>query len=184
MSVYTKTGDKGETGLVSSDPNKPIRISKSSAKIEVIGSIDELNSVLGILVSNSEDQELCLILKDIQANLFTIGAIIAGSKLEFSSDNTKHLEKLLDKWEGSLPVLKNFILPGGSQEAAWSFFARAVTRRAERNLVALSKKENINPEILKYINRLSDLLFILGRKINNSQGVGEIKWAPLKSPQK
>ncbi len=176
MAIYTKTGDKGETGLVSTNPKKPIRISKSSEKIDAIGTVDELNSFLGVLVSDLNDKKLHQTLKEIQANLFTIGAILAGAKLEFPSQNTKNLEKLLDKWEGDLPVVKNFILPGGSRQAALVFYARAITRRAERSLVSLNKKENVNSEVLKYINRLSDFLFILGRYLNFKSGIKEEIW--------
>ncbi len=176
MSVYTKTGDKGETGLVSSDPNTLVRISKSSKKIEAIGTVDELNSFLGILISELSDKKFQQILKEIQHNLFTIGAMLAGAKLEFSFSNTKKLEKLLDTWEGNLPVLKDFILPGGGKEAALTFYARTITRRAERRLVSLSKKEEINPEVLKYINRLSDFLFIFARLLNSNADIAEEKW--------
>ena len=184
VSVYTKTGDKGETGLVSSDPKKPVRVLKSSEKIEVIGTIDELNSFLGIVVSNLEDKKLHTILKEIQRNLFTIGAIVAGSKLKFLASKTKKLEKRIDEWERSLPVLKNFILAGGSKEGALVFYARALARKTERRLVLLSKTEKVNPEVLKYFNRLSDYLFVLVRFINSSKKTAEDIWKPLKSSKR
>jgi cob(I)alamin adenosyltransferase len=168
MSIYTKTGDKGETGLVTSDSKHPIRISKSSKKIEAIGTIDELNSFLGIIKSLSTEKKSQKIISQIQSDLFTIGAILAGSKLRFSLAKTKKLEKQIDIWEAKLPVLKNFILPGGTIDASLVFYARTIARRAERRLVSLSKKEEVNLEILKYINRLSDFMFTFARLINNS----------------
>ncbi|MBX4205943.1 cob(I)yrinic acid a,c-diamide adenosyltransferase [Candidatus Microgenomates bacterium] len=184
MSIYTKTGDKGETGLVSLDSKNPVRISKSSLRIEVIGTIDELNSFLGIAKSLSIEKPPQKIISEIQSNLFEIGSILAGAKLRFLPTKTKKLEKTIDEWEGQLPVLKNFILPGGSLDASLIFYGRTIAIRVERRLVSLSKKEEVNLEILKYINRLSDFLFTLGRFVNYSQNTPDDIWSPLKSPKK
>lgn len=184
MSIYTKTGDRGETGLVSSDPNNPIRISKSSAKIEAIGTIDELNSFLGIVKTSLKEEKTKKLVAQIQSDLFTIGSILANAKLKFSESKTKVLEKQIDMWEEQLPVLKNFILPGGTYEASLLFYARTLARRAERRLVALQEIEEIKPKIIRYLNRLSDLLFTFGRILNSSEGVSEDLWIPLKPSKK
>ena len=164
MAIYTKTGDKGKTATFSGK-----RISKFSKLITAIGAIDELNSFLGIVGG----------LIDVQRNLFTINAILTGAKLEFSKDATKKLERQIDRWEGSLPVLKNFIIYGGSKKASQIFFARALARRAERELVSF-KLPSTRSEILVYLNRLSDYLFMLARKINHQKKVKEISWKTSK----
>lgn len=157
MAIYTKTGDKGKTGTFSGK-----RISKSSNLITTIGAIDELNSYLGIIGG----------LAEIQKNLFTINSILTGAKLKFPDDAAQKLEREIDKWEGSLPVLKNFIIYSGTKKATQIFYARALARRAERLLVILRPKQTI----LVYINRLSDYLFMLARKENFKKKVKEIYW--------
>jgi cob(I)alamin adenosyltransferase len=157
MAIYTKTGDKGTTGTFAGK-----RIAKSSQLIKVIGTIDELNSFLGIIGG----------LIEIQSNLFTINAILTGAKLKFPEDATKKLEKEIDRIEGVLPVQMNFIIYGGNKKAAQIYFARAICRRAERELVVLKPR----PEILIYINRLSDYLFIKGREVNWKKGIKEKAW--------
>ncbi len=164
MAIYTKRGDKGETSLYDKNSRQNIRVSKDSLRIEAIGAIDELNSYLGVASAD---------LKDIQRDLFTIGSILAGAKLRFPKSKIKKLEKVIDKLEGTLPVLKNFILPGGIQTAANLQYARALCRRAERAIVRLEIK---NQEILAYINRLSDYLFMLARKANYDVGIKEEVW--------
>lgn len=169
MAIYTKKGDRGETSIFS----KKERLSKSSLRIKTIGAVDEVNSFLGVvLADNLQSSEL----KEVQKNLFTIGAILAGAPLRFPKSKTKKLEKRIDKIEGSLPTLKNFILPGGDKSAANLFFARTLVRRAERSLVALDTEEKLKPEILVFINRLSDYLFMLARQVNYKEGVKEEVW--------
>ncbi len=168
MAIYTKKGDTGETSIFSGK-----RTLKSSSRIRAIGAIDEANSFLGVVIS--EDRELTE-LKEVQRNLFAIGSILAGALLRFPKTRTKKLEKAIDKAEGKLPVLRNFILPGGSPKAAKLFFARTLVRRAERVIVSLNKKEPLKPEILFYLNRLSDYLFMLGREVNFKEGVKEEAW--------
>ncbi len=172
MAIYTKRGDKGKTGLMSSNE----QVSKSSAQIKTIGAIDELNSFLGVVVSNSQDLSVSKMLINIQKDLLTIGSILAGSKLRFYKTRARRLETAIDKMEGELPVLKNFIVPGGSKLASNLHYARSLVRHAERKVVELSKTGPINSQILIYLNRLSDFLFMLARKVNNSSGIKEEIW--------
>jgi cob(I)alamin adenosyltransferase len=160
VAIYTKTGDKGKTGTYSGK-----RISKSSELINAIGAIDELNSFLGIIGG----------LTEIQKNLFTVNSILTGAKLELPKDATRKLEREIDKWEGSMPVLKNFIIYSGSKKATQIFFARSLTRRAERSLINLKIKSQ-KLEILAYINRLSDYLFMLARFTNFRSKISEKIW--------
>jgi cob(I)alamin adenosyltransferase len=160
VAIYTKTGDKGKTGTFSGK-----RISKSSELINAIGAIDELNSFLGIIGG----------LTEIQRNLFTINSILTGAKLELPRDEIRKLEREIDKWEGSMPVLKNFIIYSGSKKATQIFFARSLTRRAERSLINLNIKSQ-KLEVLAYINRLSDYLFMLARFTNFRSKISEKIW--------
>ena len=166
MAIYTKRGDRGQTSLYDRQNKQNIRIDKNSLRIEAIGAIDELNSFLGIISQ----------VKEIQKDLFVIGSILAGSELKFFRSKTKKLEKTIDKLEGELPFLKNFIIPGGSKDSAYFQYARALARRAERRVVALSKVERVKPQILSYLNRLSDYLFILARYANFGEGIKEEVW--------
>lgn len=175
MAIYTKRGDKGETSLYDPAASQSIRISKASAKINAIGSIDELNSFLGF-ISTKAEKDILKKIRNVQVNLFTIGSILARAKLRFGLNKTTQLEEEIDEMEGSLPVLKNFILVGGSEVAAGIQFARSLTRRAERALATLNEIEKVKPEILTFINRLSDYLFMLSRKINYDKGISEANW--------
>lgn len=166
MAIYTKSGDKGETKVFDKKTGQLTKISKTSCKIEAIGTIDELNSFLGIVGGQTE----------IQGNLFTINSILAGSNLRFTMNEVKKLEKQLDRWEGELPVQKNFIYYGGSEKASLIFFARALARRAERSLIEFSKEQKVPEEILIYFNRLSDYLFMMGRSENFKAKVKEKFW--------
>lgn len=150
MAIYTKTGDKGKTGTFSGK-----RVSKSSKLINTIGSIDELNSFLGIIGG----------LTEIQRNLFTINAILTGAKLKLPEDAIRKLEREIDKWEGTLPVQKNFIIYSGTKKANQIFYARALTRKSERALVDL-KITKKSEQMLIYVNRLSDYLFMRARSEN------------------
>jgi cob(I)alamin adenosyltransferase len=179
MVIYTKKGDKGETGMFSNNPLQQVRVSKDSVKVEVLGAIDELNSYLGVVRSEKRGVgggEIDTILRKIQENLLTIGSITGGSRLKFSKIETKRLEKVIDKLEKKLPVLRNFILPGGCEVGAQLQYARTLARRAERRIVALSKVEELRPEILTYLNRLSDTLFMLAREENFKNKVKEEVW--------
>lgn len=176
VAIYTKKGDRGETALYDPLARSNIRIPKDSLKVNAIGAVDELNSFLGIVLSKSEDVNLNNLLKEVQNNLFNIGATLAGAKVSFPISKTKKLEKVIDKLEGRLPVLKNFILTGGSETAARLFFARALARRVERAIVALNREEEVRPEILIYLNRLSDFLFMLARGENARVKIKEESW--------
>jgi cob(I)alamin adenosyltransferase len=175
--IYTRTGDKGETGLVSG-----ARISKDSPRVRAYGDIDELNSVLGLVRASSKDQEIGLALEGLQRDLFTVGADLASAREEshgvprITEEMIFALEKTIDKFQAKLPPLKAFILPGGGDTGALFHFARSVARRAERSIVALSKTEKVNENLIPYINRLSDLLFVMGRFANRQEGRSEVEW--------
>ena len=183
MKIYTKTGDDGETGLFGGG-----RIPKDSLRVAAYGEVDELNAALG-LARALDPQELAdALLQRIQRDLFTIGAELATSdpdKLEkalsrsraaIAESDITALEDAIDSHEARLEPLKNFILPGGTPKAAALHLARTVCRRAERAVVALARDEQISPAILRYLNRLSDLLFVLARAANAHAGRPDVKW--------
>lgn len=176
MAIYTKKGDRGKTSLYKKGLNQKKQVSKSKTIIHTLGSIDELNSYLGVITSQSEDANLNTTISNIQKDLFTIGSIIVGSNLRFSKSKTTKLEKIIDKLEGKLPTLRNFILPGGSKTAAHLQYARSLARKAERKVVTLNEDKKIKPQILTYFNRLSDLLFMLARQVNFKKGIKEEVW--------
>ena len=189
MSIYTKTGDKGTTKVFDKKTGQLVGIRKDSCKIAAIGAIDELNSFLGIIKAEIlgykdtkilRDKKTTIMIEEIQGNLFTINSILAGSKLRFSKTKTRKLEKQIDLWEGKLPVQKNFIYYGETQTATLIFYARAICRRAERELVAFSNIQYTNPNILIYINRLSDYLFMMARSENFKTKVKEKFWKTSK----
>ncbi len=180
MKIYTKTGDKGDTGLVGGQ-----RIPKDALRIEAYGSVDELNSVIGIIRSDNANSEIDRILAPVQNHLFELGADLATPRsLDKKSikrvehQDVQALEKSIDSVESHLKPLKNFILPGGLPVAARLHFARTVCRRAERAVVRLSRNEDIGEIVTTYLNRLSDLLFVLARFANHVANVPEIKWKP------
>lgn len=175
MVIYTKRGDKGETSLLNRLSPQKKRISKASLRIRAIGAVDEVNSFLGIIASNA-DPELRKILREIQKELFLIGSILAGANLRFYSTKIRRLEKQIDEMDKILPPLKNFIFPGGTEIGAQLHFSRSLTRRAERAVVRLNKKERVKPQIIRYLNRLSDFLFMLARKVNSDGEVKEEIW--------
>jgi cob(I)alamin adenosyltransferase len=183
MVIYTKRGDKGETSMYDEASTQRVRVSKDSLKVEALGTIDELNSFLGVTISFSNIPEITLYLKEVQRNLLTIGSITAGSKLKFTSLETKKIEKTIDKLEGDLPVLANFILPGGTTFSSHLHYARALCRRTERRMVSLSKvkREKVRPQILIYLNRLSDYLFMLGRYAVYEAKLDEEVWVGKKT---
>ena len=170
--IYTRTGDDGTTDLGNGE-----RIDKTNIRIDVMGDLDELNSLIGVLGSSGVINNVSSHLLDIQHRLFDIGGELAvpGSAV-INSIHVDSLEKNIDTYNEDLPALKEFILPGGSLSASICHLARSVCRRAERNLVAMSRNEYINPESLRYINRLSDLLFVLARVLNQEKGGKEIFW--------
>ena len=170
--VYTRTGDKGETGLGDGS-----RIQKSSTRIGAMGAIDELNSQIGLLLTYDVPQRIRENLLSIQHDLFDLGGELAVPDASVLTQTyVKHLEEVLDAHNQTLPPLKEFILPGGTPAAALCHVARAVCRRAERHLAKLVAKENVNPQVLSYINRLSDLLFVLARVLAREAAAAEILW--------
>lgn len=179
MKIYTKTGDTGSTGLYGGG-----RVSKDHNRICAYGSLDELNAFLGVLIGSSIDEDSRELLKSVQNELFSIGAELATVEpqkynVAWSADGpTRLLEQKIDEWEMALPTLKTFILPGGSMSAAHCHVARTVCRRCEREVVRLSKLESDIQvgHLIVYLNRLSDLLFVLARRINNLAGVPDVAW--------
>ncbi len=176
MAIYTKKGDKGKTSLFNKQPAHATRVSKDSLKIKAIGAIDELNSFLGLAKSFCLDTKLQKIISGLQKDLLTVGSILAGSNLRFSKTKIKKLEKMIDKWEGQLPALSSFILPGGTPLSSQLHVARSACRAAEREITALSETEKVKDSIKAYINRLSDFLFMLARVANFNEKVKEEVW--------
>jgi len=193
MKIYTKTGDKGETGLIGG-----IRISKGDPRIVAYGSVDELNSNVGIAISSVEvkNKDLFLDLIDImtriQSELFIVGSDLAdprfpaGRQDEYETPRTEEkmasaLELAIDKFEMELEPITFFILPGGSIEASLFHVTRTVARRVESAVTILSKDQIINPIVLVYLNRLSDFLFVAARLINKRLGIKDIAWRPRES---
>lgn len=153
---------------------------KDSIRVEAYGTVDEVNSVLGLVRSVLSNSEIDSVLEELQRDLFISGADLAGGKsLEIpriTKERVLELERTIDRFESELPALKSFILPGGGIAGASLHFARAVARRAERRIVTLSKREDINDQLIPYINRLSDLLFVLARVANHREKKTEVKW--------
>jgi cob(I)alamin adenosyltransferase len=179
--IYTRTGDDGSTGTADGR-----RVAKDSALIEVIGALDELNSHLGLLVALDIPEDTAAVLRQVQHWLFNIGAEVGGSKnYRLPEQAVLELESALDHYNSDLPPLKEFILPGGSQTAASCHLARTVSRRAERRLISwLAGNPGANPELLKYLNRLSDLLFVLARVLLKAEAGLEVYWSnPVNSDQ-
>ena len=176
MKIYTKTGDDGTTGLQGNS-----RVLKSHPRIIAYGTIDEANAVLGIISSYELDKDIAVLLNLIQNELFIVGADLSNPKLEdeknrVTSDMIYNLEKNIDKYEEELSPLTNFILPGGNTVASQLHHIRTVIRRAEICIVLLSEQEKINNNCIKYVNRLSDLFFVLGRVSNKRSGQNDIIW--------
>lgn len=172
--VVTKTGDKGETGLGDGS-----RLAKDDPRIECIGALDELNSFIGFAKVAISDEGIILFLEKIQNDLFNIGGCLAMPGVEMKSVDEAcitDLEQKVETWNNELPPLKEFVLPGGSEASARLHLARTVTRNAERRLVSLHKIEPLPDEWLQYINRLSDVFFLLARKLQRVEGVDEKQW--------
>lgn len=177
--IYTKTGDDGTTGLVGGN-----RVKKSNLRLDAYGTVDELNAYIGLLRSMISDEAVQNLLLEVQNKLFVIGSKLASDEkgiqftksLDCSGTSIENLEKAIDQYEEDLPVLKNFILPGGSQLVSYCHIARTVCRRAERRVVRLAETTEMEEIIVHYLNRLSDYLFVLSRKISKDQGVEEKPW--------
>lgn len=176
LKIYTKTGDDGTTGLQGN-----IRLAKSHPRIIAYGTVDEANASLGMVLSNQLDNDVAEVLTKIQNDLFIVGADLSNPDLiendnRISSFMIEYLEKTIDNYEKELKPLSNFILPGGDLAAAQIHFTRTIVRRAETCLVLLKEKEQINENCIKFLNRLSDLLFVLGRIINKRKGKSDKIW--------
>jgi cob(I)alamin adenosyltransferase len=170
--IYTRTGDDGTTGL-----GDGARIEKDDARIEAIGSVDELNCVLGILLCEDLPGTLHDVLIGVQHRLFDIGGELSIPGYTMVADrHVDTLENILDKLNDDLPPLKDFILPGGTRAAALCHQVRAVCRRAERRTHTLGKQSDINAASVRYLNRLSDLLFVMTRYLNSEAGVPDVLW--------
>ena len=178
MKLYTRTGDAGETSLFGGT-----RARKDDPRVDAYGEVDELNAWLGLARASSIDPELATALQHLQRDLFALGAQLADpadkiaarvTKAALVDDDVARLERLIDKMEDELPPLRRFILAGGAPAGAALHVARTVCRRAERRIVALDPP--VDPVLLRYVNRLSDLLFVLARVANHRAGVPEIEW--------
>ncbi|MCP5232131.1 MAG: cob(I)yrinic acid a,c-diamide adenosyltransferase [Zoogloeaceae bacterium] len=170
--IYTRTGDAGTTGL--GDGN---RVSKNSLRIHSLGEVDELNSVVGLLLCEELPEAVRTLLTDVQHDLFDLGGEICIPGMQMiSGHQVDKLESELDAFNEDLEPLKDFILPGGTRAAALAHHARTVCRRAERAVVALALEESVNDGPRQYLNRLSDLLFVLGRVLNRAGGRGDVLW--------
>ena len=177
MKIYTKTGDAGETGLFGGP-----RVRKDAPRIEAFGAVDELNAVLGLARAEPLPGDINALLAAIQNELFDLGAELATPEPAKMGVGTlgpsriARLEAAIDRHEATLPALKQFVLPGGSRAAAALHVGRTVCRRAERRVIALASIEPISPQLIVYLNRLSDLLFVLARAVNQSAGLPDVPW--------
>jgi cob(I)alamin adenosyltransferase len=175
--IYTRTGDDGTTGLGDGS-----RVKKTERRIEAIGTVDELNSFIGLLLARELPDEIHNALTDIQHDLFDLGGELSiPGRSAITEKQVKRLETVLDKLNDNLPPLKEFILPGGSEAAAVCHVARSVCRRAERRLIHLGEKEKLSTAVAIYLNRLSDLLFVLARALNVHAGRHDVLWQPGKN---
>jgi cob(I)alamin adenosyltransferase len=180
MKIYTKTGDEGTTSLFGGT-----RVSKSDLRIDTYGTVDELNSYIGLLRDQDVNQKRKDVLAEIQDRLFTIGSILAtepgNTKVKIPSlmeQDIQFLEKEIDTMDAELPPMRFFVLPGGHPSVSFGHVARTVCRRAERLTIALDQIEKVEPLIIKYLNRLSDYLFMLCRKMTSELKVEETPWKP------
>lgn len=180
MKIYTKTGDQGTTGLFGGK-----RVSKSDIRIDTYGTVDELNSWIGLLRDQEINASRTGVLIEIQDRLFTTGSILAtapdNSKVKIPSleaSDIEYLEKEIDAMEATLEPMKSFVLPGGHQAVSFCHVARTVCRRAERLVVQLSGEESVDSLVIQYLNRLSDYLFVLSRKMGNELNIAEAPWKP------
>ena len=179
--IYTKTGDAGETAL-----GDGRRVPKDHARVAAYGGVDELNATLGLLLVHAPDQSEAGLVRQIQNDLFDVGADLcvppaegeaSDTRLRVRPEQSARLEEAIDRLNADLAPLTSFVLPGGSAAAAWCHLARTVCRRAERDVVTLMRHEAVNPQVVIYLNRLSDLLFVMARHYNRGQG-GDVLWRP------
>jgi cob(I)alamin adenosyltransferase len=182
--IYTKTGDKGDTALGDGQ-----RVPKDHPRVAAYGSVDELNAVLGLLLTQALDESERDLLRGIQNDLLDVGADLcvpqpgdesAGQRLRVRAEQALRLEEAIDRLNARLAPLTSFVLPGGRPAAAWCHLARTVCRRAERDVVTLGRNERVNPQVIVYLNRLSDLLFVLAR-VCNADGREDVLWVPGQS---
>jgi cob(I)alamin adenosyltransferase len=179
VKIYTKTGDKGDTRLFDGT-----KVRKHDDRVEAYGDVDELNSHIGAAASFLKDGALVTMLAEVQKDLFSVGAQLADpgaraqnrGKFQIPRERVEALEKAIDMFETELPPLRQFILAGGGQGGAFLHVARTVCRRAERRVVSLSEKVDVNPIVVEYLNRLSDFLFVIARVVNHREGKQEILW--------
>jgi len=189
--IYTKTGDRGDTGLGDGS-----RVPKDHPRVTAYGTVDELNAILGIFLVHLHDAKaeaaLVDLVRSVQNDLFDVGADLClppgegerpGQVLRIQADQAERLEQAIDSRNERLQPLKSFILPGGTAAAAWCHLARTVCRRAERDVVTLARSDRINPQVIVYLNRLSDLLFVLGR-VCNHDGHDDVLWVPGRTKAK
>ncbi|MCY7350100.1 MAG: cob(I)yrinic acid a,c-diamide adenosyltransferase [Cytophagaceae bacterium] len=188
MKIYTKTGDSGTTGLISGR-----RVSKSDLRIDAYGTVDELNAYVGLVRDQPINEARRGLLKEIQDRLFTIGATLADDRVERPTQkplpdlhdaDVARLEDEMDAMTAELPPLRHFVLPGGHEAVSFAHVARTVCRRAERLVVALAAESSVDELVIKYLNRLSDYLFVLSRKMAQELGAEEVKWEPRIEPAK
>jgi cob(I)alamin adenosyltransferase len=184
--IYTKTGDAGETSL-----GDGTRVPKDHPRVAAYGSVDELNSAIGLLLAHHPDSSEAALLRDIQNDLFDVGADLCvpakpdeaeAKRLRIQASQAARLEAAIDRLNANLDPLSSFVLPGGKPLAAWCHLARTICRRAERDVVTLARTESVNPQVVIYLNRLSDLLFVLARACNED-GKCDVLWEPGKSQQ-
>jgi cob(I)alamin adenosyltransferase len=178
--IYTRTGDEGKTSL-----GDGVRLPKFHPRVTAYGSMDEANSAIGVAILHVDHAEVAQLLRHIQNDLFDVGADLcrperAGAEkpsLRITEEQVAWLEKQIDRFNAELEPLNSFVLPGGSAASAHLHLARTVTRRAERDVVRLAAEESVSPAVLRYVNRLSDLLFVLAR-FQNAKGAKDIRWQP------
>jgi cob(I)alamin adenosyltransferase len=179
--IYTRSGDQGETAL-----GDGRRVPKDHPRVAAYGAVDELNAVIGVLLSQVTDAAQAELLRRIQNDLFDVGADLCvpqgpdeplGQRLRVQPGQAERLEQAIDGLNAGLTPLRSFVLPGGQPAAAWCHLARTVCRRAEREVVTLARAEAVNPQVVVYLNRLSDLLFVLAR-VCNDNGSRDVLWVP------
>jgi cob(I)alamin adenosyltransferase len=170
--ITTRTGDAGDTGL-----GDGARVSKDHPRVRALGEVDELNSAIGLLLAEVLPPEVTELLRDVQHDLFDLGGelSIPGHSM-LGDDQVARLDAAIDAWNAELPPLKEFILPGGTRAAALAHLTRTICRRAERSVVALGEREKVSDAARHYLNRLSDVLFIAGRRLNRHAGRGDVQW--------
>ncbi len=178
MKIYTKTGDDGTTGVQGGK-----RISKSNLRIKAYGTIDELNATIGLVLSKKFDDDIEDLLRNIQNDLFVAGSDLSNPDLSnmknrITKEMVANIEKNIDRLENELPPITNFILPGGHEVASLIHIARTIARRAETIVISLNENEKVNDECKKFLNRLSDLLFVIARTVNKKNGFNDIIWKP------